>query len=166
MPFPPPFHPALTIHTASVSEIIWKSSTFPPFTVSVEASIPVTASLNVQVTVYTVPEATHIPLPSLEIVTVGGTASLQCAYSIPLSINGNETVSTNVHHSGSVYHPSNAKFVLVGVVTPDPATTQVVFAVYFFVGFDIVLHPLELYVILHALVLFCNQLACTPHLHG
>jgi hypothetical protein len=108
MPFPPPFHPALTIHTATVSEIIWKSCTVQPFTVNVEASIPVTASLNVQVTVYTVPEATHIPLPSLEIVTVGGTASLQCAYSVPLSIDGKVTISTNSPHCCDVYHQSKA----------------------------------------------------------
>ena len=108
MPFPPPFHPALTIHTATVSEIIWKSSTFPPYTVNVEASIHVTASLKLQVTVYTVPEATHIPIHSLEIVTVGGTVSLQCAYSVPLSIDGKVTVVIFVHHTEALYHQSKA----------------------------------------------------------
>ena len=89
----------------------------------------------------------------------------QNAYSVPLSIAGNTTVVTWLHDWIPVYQPTNCEFALVGVVTPFPATTHVVFAVYFFVVVA-VLHPLLLYVILQAFDVVCNQFLCTQHLFG
>ena len=48
----------------------------------------------------------------------------------------------------------------------DQAATPVVSALYFLVGFAIVVHQLESYVILQAFALLTNQFSCTPHLHG
>ena len=90
----------------------------------------------------------------------------QNAYSVPLSIDGNNTVVTWFPVWIPVYHPTNCELALVGVVIPDPATTDVVSAVYNWVGFAIVLHQLELYVILHAFAVVSNQFGSTPHLHG
>ena len=90
----------------------------------------------------------------------------QNAYSVPLSIAGNNTVVTWLPVWIPVYHPTNCEFALVGVVIPDPATTHVVSAVYNWVGFAIVLQPLLSYVILHASAVVTNQFGSTPHLHG
>lgn len=88
-----------------------------------------------------------------------------CAYKLFPSIVGNTTVSILFHQLIELYHHENTNHTFVGCVIHSHAVTPVVSAEYFFVVV-VVLHPFELYIMLHASAVLTNQFEFTQHLHG
>ena len=106
---PVPSDPALTVHTASVSEIFWKLLTIPPVTVNVEALIHVAASLKLHVIVYRVPAGLHIHTSFHVITTLGTTVSIENVHVAALPVchhksTGYTTNSYSPSDNDSVIH--------------------------------------------------------------